>query len=222
MYKPGSPHLFHLCIFIVKPIDINSPERGRSREQSPNQRQVPGTLLEIRRLCACNSLKYINTTTVTTTCHLISPKQAGLVAADCMPSRSLIKLLNASSIDQSVLRPSLLPNMLYVAKHNIDREAHSIAGFEVGRVHFQTKKGYLEPTVISILLTGKRAPHHWDTKPGDVDFYDLKGIIENFCDGLKIEKRTLEISQYENFHPGRQEQYGQEVERIRFNLPSGS
>ncbi|NGX55245.1 MAG: Phenylalanine--tRNA ligase beta subunit [Chlamydiae bacterium] len=138
------------------------------------------------------------------TCHLISPKQADLVAADCMPSRSLIKLLNSSSIDQSVLRPSLLPNMLYVAKHNIDRETHSIAGFEVGRVHFQTKKGYLEPTVISIMLTGKRDPHHWETKPNDVDFYDLKGIIENFCDGLKIETYGFEISQYENFHPGRQ------------------
>lgn len=138
------------------------------------------------------------------TCDLISPYQAALVAPDCMPSRSLITLLNPGSKDNSVLRPSLLPTLLAVVKYNADREMTSLAGFEIGRTHFQAKEKTVEPTVISIVLTGKRNPHHFSTKDTDVDFFDLKGILENFFEALKIDFASFKSSSYSNFHPGRQ------------------
>ena len=138
------------------------------------------------------------------TCDLISPEQSELVAPDGMPSRALIKLLNPHSEAQSVLRPSLLPGLLSVVKLNSDHGIHALAGFEVGRLHFTSKERYLEPTVASIVLTGSRAPHHWDKGELPVDFYDLKGIVENVLEKLRCEGVMFSPTSYENFHPGRQ------------------
>lgn len=138
------------------------------------------------------------------TCDLISPEEAALVKPDCMPSRSVIKLLNPRSTQQSVLRPSLLPGLLNVVKTNADHGIHSVLGFEAGRLHFKTKDRYLEPTVVSIILTGQRMQHHWENKSNILDIFDLKGIIENLLAGLKTLPPFFFPTGYENFHPGRQ------------------
>ncbi|MFZ0565454.1 MAG: phenylalanine--tRNA ligase subunit beta [Chlamydiales bacterium] len=137
------------------------------------------------------------------TCDLISPSEAELITPHDL-AHSLIPLLNPHSLDQSVLRPSLLPGLLSTVKHNIDHEIHSIAGFEVGRIHIKSKEKYQEPSVVSIILTGKVATPHWQTKPIDVDFFHLKGMVENLLEGLKIEKTQFVFSRHEHFHPGRQ------------------
>lgn len=138
------------------------------------------------------------------TCNLISPVQADLLGKDYIPSRSLIKLLNPSSADQSVLRPSLFPNLLQVVKYNHDHEVHSLGGFEIGKIHFKAKEHYLEPTVASIVLSGKRSHSHWGEKPQDFDFFDLKGIVENWMEELKVSHVEWIPSNFESFHPGRQ------------------
>jgi len=138
------------------------------------------------------------------TCDLISPQQADLIDPDCFPSRALIKLLNPHSVDQSVLRPSLLPGMLAILKYNADHAIESVSGFEIGRVHFRSKDTFLETPVLSIVLTGERAQPHWESKKACVDFFDLKGLVENLLDSLKISDVRFIQSQYSNFHPGRQ------------------
>lgn len=138
------------------------------------------------------------------TCDLISPEQAALVASDCMPSRSLIPLLNPSSHAQSVLRPSLLPGLLATVKINHDHSLNSLSGFEVGRVHFKVKERYYEPAVASIVLTGERAEPHWESKVNAVDFFDLKGMVENLLAHFRCETITFCPTAYTNFHPGRQ------------------
>lgn len=135
------------------------------------------------------------------TCDLITEKEAALVANDSSKRRSLIKLLNPAN-DQSVLRPTLLPNMLHVVKYNIDHEKSSLSGFEVGRIHFKIKEGYHEPLSACIVMTGDRSPYHFENKSTPVDFFDLKGVLENVFESLSIEKVTFEKVENENFHPG--------------------
>lgn len=135
---------------------------------------------------------------------LISPKLASLVAPDCMPQRALIHLLNYSSLDQSILRPSLLPNLLQVVKWNMDHNIFSIAGYEIGKVHFKTKTDYMEATTVAIVLTGERAPLNWEKTSQKFDFYDLKGILENLFSALRVEHTEFSASSYSNFHPHRQ------------------
>ena len=138
------------------------------------------------------------------TCDLISPAQAALISTDTFPSRTLIKILNPHSIEQSVMRPSLLPGMLSVIRYNEDHGIESVSGFEVGRVHFTAKDKYFEPPVAAVILWGQKNPDHWSSKNVSLDFFDLKGIIENLLTHFKIPTFSLTPSSYANFHPGRQ------------------
>jgi phenylalanyl-tRNA synthetase beta chain len=138
------------------------------------------------------------------TCDLISPAQAEMALENTMNKEALVCVLHAHSVEQSVLRATLLPGLLQTVKYNFDRGNTQIAGFEVGRIHFKSEGNYLEPSTAGIILCGRRRPYHWDPKSEPFDFFDLKGIVENLLASLKIEGCRFEFSHLHNFHPGRQ------------------
>lgn len=138
------------------------------------------------------------------TCDLISPRQSELSLMHGMTEKNKIAVLHSASLDQSVLRTTLLPGLVQVAKYNIDRGCADLAGFEVGRIHFAEGNDYLEPTVAGFLLSGKSTPYHFDPKPREVDFFDLKGIVESFLSNFSFSHPRFEISHFAQFHPGRQ------------------
>lgn len=138
------------------------------------------------------------------TCDLISPQQAHVSLESALSKDALISVLHPSSIDQSVLRASLLPGLLQVVKHNKDHFNDNVAGFEIGRIHFKEGDQFKEFSMAGIVLTGKSAPYHFDPKPKEFDFYDLKGIVENFLQGLQIKEVEFARSHLHTLHPGRQ------------------
>ena len=138
------------------------------------------------------------------TCDLIGPTLLKIVHDEEMPKDSFITVLNPTSIEQSVMRTSLLPGLLQVIKYNWDHQNQNIAGFEVGRIHFKENDQYKEQSIAGLILSGKRSPHHWDSKPEDFDFFDLKGMIENLLGELKVADVHFEENHLKSFHPGRQ------------------
>ncbi|MBS0606952.1 MAG: phenylalanine--tRNA ligase subunit beta [Verrucomicrobia bacterium] len=138
------------------------------------------------------------------TCDLISPVQAEMGVENALSKESLISVLHPSSIDQSVLRASLLPGLLQVVKYNRDHSNDHISGFEIGRIHFKDGENFKEFSTAGIVMTGNASPYHWDPKPREVDFFDLKGIVENFLASLHIGPVAFVRSHLHNFHPGRQ------------------
>ncbi|MDR3624712.1 MAG: phenylalanine--tRNA ligase subunit beta [Chlamydiales bacterium] len=134
------------------------------------------------------------------TCDLISPKDIALIQADALS----VAVLNPTSMQQSVLRTSLLPGLLHVVKHNIDHQVHDIFGFEIGRTHFKEEESFKEVSSAGIILSGHVAPFHFDASPQNVDFFDLKGIVENLLESLYFAKPTFKPSQISSFHPKRQ------------------
>jgi phenylalanyl-tRNA synthetase beta chain len=98
----------------------------------------------------------------------------------------------------------LLPGLLQVVKFNVDHQHHDLNGFEIGRIHFKTGDQYKEQSVGAIVLTGKSRLHHWDRKPTEVDFYDLKGIVENIFKALRINNIDFKPSTLDTLHSGRQ------------------
>ncbi|MBS0624261.1 MAG: phenylalanine--tRNA ligase subunit beta, partial [Verrucomicrobia bacterium] len=136
------------------------------------------------------------------TCDLISQTEAKLSE---FPGRSLIHLLNPKSLDQSILRPSLLPGHLTVVKHNQDHQRHQLAGFEVGRIHFKWKDNFYEHAVAGLVMVGTRDPHQWQNPKGiSVDFFALKGVIEALFLRLRLGTAHFRPSSHAAFHPGRQ------------------
>lgn len=138
------------------------------------------------------------------TCDLIGPTLLNIVQNDVMPAESIVKVLNPTSIEQSVLRTSLLPGLLQAVKYNFDHQNQNIKGFEIGRIHFKKGDNYTEQTVAGIILFGKERPYHWDPKPREVDFYDLKGIVENLLSELGVENVSFRTNLLKIFHAGRQ------------------
>lgn len=137
------------------------------------------------------------------TCDLIGPTLLQIVS-DQPVLNSMVRVLNPTSIEQSILRTTLLPNLLQVAKYNFDHQNHDLAGFEIGRIHFREGEDYKEPFVIALLLTGKSSPFHWDKKGVDYDFFDLKGIVENLLTELGISGVSFKNLGLKSFHTGRQ------------------
>ncbi len=140
------------------------------------------------------------------TCDLIGPSILEIVKDDSMPPEARISVLNPVSIEQSVLRQSLLPGLLQTVKSNYTHKNSNIAAFEVGRVHFRQGSQFKEQSVVSIVVTGLHRPYHFEPKPKEFDFFDLKGIVENLLDALRIPPYVVERSQLAIFHPGRQAQ----------------
>lgn len=138
------------------------------------------------------------------TCDLIGPIALNITNGSNMPEDAVVKVLNPTSIEQSILRTSLLPGLLQTIKYNVDHQNHDISGFEIGRIHFKDNDKYKEHSVAAIILTGKSQIESWNDKPAHVDFYDLKGIIENLLDENGIKGYTFKEHKLKTFHDARQ------------------
>lgn len=138
------------------------------------------------------------------TCDLIGPSMKMAVGETEAQNDLEVQVLNPTSLEQSALRTSLLPGLLQVVKHNWDHQNPNINGFEIGRIHFKNGEGYIEQCAAGVILSGKNRPHHWDVKPLDYDFFDLKGIIENILRELNVEGVIFKAIALPTFHPGRQ------------------
>lgn len=138
------------------------------------------------------------------TCDLIGPSLLKIVQPSHETVDAYIKIMNPTSIEQSLLRTSLLPGLLQVVKYNMDHQNFDLSGFEIGRIHFQQENQFKEQSVVGIILTGKRQPHDWSRTVQDADFYDLKGIVESFLNELNISEISFQQKKLEIFHPGRQ------------------
>jgi phenylalanyl-tRNA synthetase beta chain len=126
------------------------------------------------------------------------------LAEDAQP----IRLAMPMSEDRSVLRTSLLPNLLEVAVYNRNRRIDDLALFEIGSV-FLTDEATLtrlpqEKHRLAGLLTGNRRASQWNVKAEAVDFYDAKGVLEAIFELLGITDRIAYRSQaIDQLHPGR-------------------
>jgi len=138
------------------------------------------------------------------TCDLISPSSAEVAGEREDPGIELITVLQSKSADYSVMRPSLLPGLLTALKHNLDRQNKTVAGFEVGRIHFKQDGNFTERPSIAVILSGLSTPYHHDPKPREVDFFDLKGIVENLLESFSLPKVEFEVSHLKTFQSGRQ------------------
>lgn len=138
------------------------------------------------------------------TCDLVGPSLLKIAKESSMPEEATIKVLNPTSIEQSVLRTSLLPGLLQTIKYNWAHQIQDLSGFEIGRIHFKENENYREQSVVGIVMSGKMAPQQWKNKPEEIGFFDLKGLVEVLLETIEVEKSLFKQSSLPAFHPGRQ------------------
>lgn len=103
-----------------------------------------------------------------------------------------IRLLNALGVEYSVLRPTLVPSLVRVLAYNIRVGERTVSIFELGKV-FRWIGGdgsrlehYEERLQLGLLLSGMAAPLQWGIPQRAVDFYDLRGVVEQLLERLRI------------------------------------
>ncbi|HOP41449.1 MAG TPA: phenylalanine--tRNA ligase subunit beta, partial [Geobacteraceae bacterium] len=120
--------------------------------------------------------------------------------------RNTIKILNPLSEDQAVMRTTLLPGLLETTVRNTSFRLMNVRIFEMRRVYFPLDNGDLpeEPLYAAGVLTGLRDPESWNRTPEPIDFFDVKGMVENIFDVLGISAVSYEARDLDPFyHPGK-------------------
>ncbi len=137
-------------------------------------------------------------------CDLISPQEAEIGLRHTNQNDELISVMHAKSIDQSVLRSTFIPGFLSCIDYNNNYGQYTMSGFEIGRLHFKDGFQFSEKLALGIVLTGMAQPDHYSTKSPEVDFLDLKGILENLLESIHVENVKFSKTSIPVFHPGRQ------------------
>ena len=120
--------------------------------------------------------------------------------------RQGVALLNPISDELSVMRTTLLPGLLETAVKNINFRTLDLRIFEMRRIYIPDGKSELpdEPLYLSALLTGRRDPEGWNQAKGDLDFFDVKGIVESILNDLNVTGVNYSAQQLDPYyHPGK-------------------
>jgi phenylalanyl-tRNA synthetase beta chain len=110
----------------------------------------------------------------------IEDEAARAFAADG-DAAALVGVANPLSANFDTLRPSLLPGLVDAVAYNRRHGRRDVALFEIG-ARFTSSTG--ETRGLGMAWTGAATPEHWSGTSRDVDFFDLKGVVDRLCDAL--------------------------------------
>ncbi len=116
-----------------------------------------------------------------------------------------VTLLNPLSEDQIVMRDSLIPTLLENLRRNLLRKNEEVKIFEFAPVFIPEGKLPNEKWKVSGLLYGLRWEEAWNYPKVSVDFYDVKGVIENLFEVLCVNGpiEFKPVVKEDIFHPGK-------------------
>ena len=97
-----------------------------------------------------------------------------------------LDIQNPLSIEMSVMRNSLWPGLITNLSYNLKRQQNDVRLFEIGKVFSSHKRIPDEKLVISGLVYGNRNNEQWGETTTSIDFYDVKGHLENMFDQFKV------------------------------------
>jgi len=121
------------------------------------------------------------------------------------PRRQALRILNPLAEDLSVLRTTLLPGLMETVQYNLSRKNSNLKIFELKKVFLQQEGERLPKEVkfVAGLAVGFDREPHWAVPQRPVDFYDIKGCVEDLLDALQIkDARFSKAEEIPYLHPG--------------------
>ena len=106
-------------------------------------------------------------------------------------SAALVAVANPLSAKFDMLRPTLVPGLVDAVAHNRRHGRRDVALFELGSTF--TVDG--ERHSVALAWTGSPVAEHWSMPSREVDFFDVKGVVEQLCQALGIDARLEPGSQ---------------------------
>ena len=110
------------------------------------------------------------------------------------PRREAIRILNPLGEDTSCMRTTTLPSVLEVLARNWNFRNKAVRIYEFAKVYKKRPDGMAdEPKILTLGAYG-----------GGMDFYTLKGTVEELCDTLRISGvEYVPVRDDPSYHPGR-------------------
>jgi len=109
-------------------------------------------------------------------------------------------LPNPMSSDKSVIRTTIIPSLIKVYEYNKARKINDIMLYEISKTY---DINYQEESKISLLMKGNYITNKWQNNNIKVDFYLIKGIVENILDYIGFKNRyQFIVKEIPNMHPG--------------------
>ncbi|MDX2161863.1 MAG: phenylalanine--tRNA ligase subunit beta [bacterium] len=173
----------------------------------PPQRPNPALTLEEKTRDLLTQLGMRETISYRMTTPEAEAKLTPPGALSSLPGAGYVTLANPITLDKTVMRHTLLVSLIENARANA-RYALRQQVFEIGSVYLPVAGELLpaEPRRLAILISGARhIGGGWMGAESDanVDFYDLKGVIEHLLAGLHIDDARFVRGTHTSFHPGR-------------------
>ena len=132
----------------------------------------------------------------TKTYTLVSPDMANKF--NYMNKENVV-LPNPMSVDKSVVRTTIIPSLLNVYQYNKARKVSDIFLYEISKTY---DKEYVEDSKVAGLLSGNYLANTW-SRPIKVDFYLVKGMVEDILDYMGFKNRySFEVASCSDLHPG--------------------
>lgn len=132
---------------------------------------------------------------------LVNDKEAKYFTKD---DTELVSLLDPMTEERNTLRHSILPSLLKIYEYNKARSNKDVSIFEIGKAFYKKGEEYGETNKIAALMTGDYYLGIGSKK--QVDFYVIKGIVEELLDYLGYGNRysfvIKEDKMPEEVHPG--------------------
>src|SRR4030042_1661364 len=122
------------------------------------------------------------------------------------PRRQHLRILNPLTEDFSVMRTTLIPGLMETVRYNLSRKNTNLKLFELRRVFLQQEGERLPKEIkfLAGLAMGFDRDPHWSISPRSVDFYDIKGCVEDLLDTLQIkEAKFIKVDDIPYLHPGK-------------------
>lgn len=113
--------------------------------------------------------------------------------------RTAIQIKNPLSEEYKLMRPSTIPSMMQILANNANKKNQDVRIFDISRnyknINGKIEKGEvpLQENILTIGMYGK-----------NIDFYVLKGIVENILESTYINRYDIEKEkENKSYHPGR-------------------
>jgi phenylalanyl-tRNA synthetase beta chain len=123
--------------------------------------------------------------------------------AETFSDAPVVELENPQSEEASVMRTSLVPGMLNMIAHNLNRGILDVRLFEAGPA-FQAQSGKAEEVKqICFSATGNASPANVHLPGRPVSFYDIKGDLETLLHDFQHTTLGYESNASDYYHPSR-------------------
>ncbi len=118
------------------------------------------------------------------------------------PNQATLSLANPISSDMSEMRTRLLPGLVQAVQHNLNRQQPRIRLFETGLCFIPAEDELIQRSHIAAVITGLSESESWVGSKQVVDFFDIKGHLQNLMNLANPQAFEFRVSENEILHPG--------------------